>query len=126
MTHAESHGPAGTPDDTVDKVSTLYAKKNGQLGMSLLAGLAEVQSGRVRLVVRGTDDGVWHRSFDGVSWGVWGGLGGVTFDAPAAVVFDGLLHVVVNGTDGGLWWCNINQPWQGISGEGTPTFATYS
>lgn len=42
-THAETHGPAHTPNDTVDKISTLYAKKNGQLGMSILAMLAEVQ-----------------------------------------------------------------------------------
>jgi hypothetical protein len=41
MTHEESHGPAHTPDDTVDKVSTLYAKKNGQLCMSILARVAK-------------------------------------------------------------------------------------
>ncbi len=41
MTHAETHGPGHTPDDTVDKVSTNYAKKNGQLGLSVLARLAE-------------------------------------------------------------------------------------
>jgi hypothetical protein len=41
MTHAETHGPSHSPDDTIDKVSTLYAKKNGQLGMSVLARLAE-------------------------------------------------------------------------------------
>jgi hypothetical protein len=42
MTHAETHGPGHTSDDTVDKVSTSYAKKNGQLGMSVLARLAGV------------------------------------------------------------------------------------
>jgi hypothetical protein len=41
MTHEETHGPAHTPNDTVDKVSTLYAKKNGQLCMSVLARVAE-------------------------------------------------------------------------------------
>lgn len=44
MTHSESHGPAHTPQDNVDEVSKVYAKKNGQLGMALLASLAEVQS----------------------------------------------------------------------------------
>ena len=43
MTHSESHGPQHTSDDTIDKVSTTYANKNGQLGMSVLAALAEVQ-----------------------------------------------------------------------------------
>lgn len=42
MTHEEEHGSAHSPDDTVDKISTLYAMKNGQLGMSVLARLAEV------------------------------------------------------------------------------------
>jgi hypothetical protein len=40
MTHSESHGPAHSPNDTIDKISTLYAKKNGQLQMSVLAQLA--------------------------------------------------------------------------------------
>lgn len=42
-THAETHGPAHTTKDTVDKISTRYAKKNGQLGLSILATLAEPQ-----------------------------------------------------------------------------------
>jgi len=44
MTHEQIHGPAHSPNDTADKVSTLYTRKNGQLGMSALAKLAEVQS----------------------------------------------------------------------------------
>jgi len=44
MTHEESHGPAHSPNDTIDKVSTMYAKKNGQLGMSVLANLAQARA----------------------------------------------------------------------------------
>lgn len=44
MTHEETHGPAHTQYDTIDKVSTLYAKKNGQIGLSIIATLAEVQA----------------------------------------------------------------------------------
>lgn len=44
MTHSETHGPSHSPDDTMDKVSTPYAKKNGQLGLSVLARLAGVSS----------------------------------------------------------------------------------
>lgn len=43
MTHEEYHGPAHSEYDTVDKVNTLYALKNGQLGMSILAKLVEIQ-----------------------------------------------------------------------------------
>jgi Zn-dependent M28 family amino/carboxypeptidase len=42
MTHEETHGPAHTSSDTIDKVSTVYALKNGQLGMAVLAQVAEV------------------------------------------------------------------------------------
>lgn len=49
MTHEGSHGPAHSSDDTLDRVSTLYAKKNGQLGMSVLAKLAEVQGTTQRI-----------------------------------------------------------------------------
>jgi hypothetical protein len=44
MTHSETHGPQHTQDDTIDKVSIVYTQKNGELSMSLLAALAEVQS----------------------------------------------------------------------------------
>jgi hypothetical protein len=43
MTHSETHGSQHTPSDTIDKVSTAYALKNGQLGMAILAQIAEVQ-----------------------------------------------------------------------------------
>lgn len=47
MTHAEQHAPeAHTAYDTVDKISTLYAKKNGQLGMAILAELAGLSTTR--------------------------------------------------------------------------------
>jgi Zn-dependent M28 family amino/carboxypeptidase len=47
MTHAEQHAPeAHTAYDTVDKMSTLYAKKNGQLGMAILAELAGLSAAR--------------------------------------------------------------------------------
>ena len=40
MTHCEEHGPAHTPDDTVDRVSFEYAQKNARLGLSVLAEVA--------------------------------------------------------------------------------------
>lgn len=41
MTREREYGPMHTEYDTVDKVSTMFAKKNGQLCMSVLATLAE-------------------------------------------------------------------------------------
>jgi hypothetical protein len=43
MTHSERHGPAQTVNDTADKVSMPYAKKNGQLCMSVIASLAGLE-----------------------------------------------------------------------------------
>jgi Zn-dependent M28 family amino/carboxypeptidase len=43
MTHSETHGPAHTVNDTTDKVNFTYAKKNAQIGLTLMAVLAEVQ-----------------------------------------------------------------------------------
>jgi hypothetical protein len=40
ITHAETHGSAHTPNDTVNKMSTVYVTKNGQLGMLVLAAIA--------------------------------------------------------------------------------------
>ncbi|MDD3933395.1 MAG: M28 family metallopeptidase [Methanoculleus sp.] len=40
MTHSEDHGPAHTPDDTINHVSFDYAKRNARLGLSVLAKVA--------------------------------------------------------------------------------------
>jgi hypothetical protein len=46
-THSEEHAPGvHSAGDTVDKISTRYAKKNGQMGMAVLAELAELVSPR--------------------------------------------------------------------------------
>lgn len=42
MTHSESHGHTHTSADTIDDVSLTYAKKNGQLGMSVVASMAGI------------------------------------------------------------------------------------
>jgi len=36
-THSEEHGPAHTPDDTIDHVSSEYAVRNAQLGLAVIA-----------------------------------------------------------------------------------------
>ncbi len=47
MTHSDGHGPAHTPEDTIDHVSFGYAKRNAQLGLSVLvaeAGLRDADT----------------------------------------------------------------------------------
>ena len=43
MTHSNTHGPSHTRFDDINNVSSSYALKNGQLGMALIAQIAEVQ-----------------------------------------------------------------------------------
>jgi glutamyl endopeptidase len=54
------------------------------------------------LVVRGSDNGIYYRTYDTVSstWSSWSGLPGLTPDTPAAAVCGSQLHVVVRGMDG--------------------------
>ncbi len=56
------------------------------------------------LFVRGTDNGLWHRPFDGTSWGSWEALGGVMNSDPAVVEStNGHIDVFTRGTDNHLW-----------------------
>ena len=83
------------------------------------------------LIVRGTDDGIYLRSWDG-TWNTWSSLPGGTNDAVGACIqpsrpnLDATLHVVVRGTTGGLYHgtYDLNAysfvDWTWISGE-TPS-----
>jgi hypothetical protein len=65
-------------------------------------GLA-IKGNRVDIFVRGNDDAVWQRYFEG-DWKPWERRGGLTYDAPVAGwTEDGKLHVFVRGDDDGLW-----------------------
>ena len=83
------------------------------------------------LTVRGSDDGVYLRSYDG-SWSGWTSLPGGTNDAVGACIQhskpdpDANLHVVVKGMTGGMYHgeYDLNSEsflgWTLISGE-TPS-----
>lgn len=73
MTHCEGHGPAHTPDDTVDHVSFGYAVRNARLGLSVLAevaGLRDDAEGPTIPKAPITDDPL------PISWNSSGGLAG--------------------------------------------------
>ena len=83
------------------------------------------------LIVRGSDDGIYLRSYDG-SWSSWTSLPGATNDAVGACIHpskpdpDAELHIVVRGMTGGLYHgkYDINSEsflgWTMIGGE-TPS-----
>jgi hypothetical protein len=63
-------------------------------------------AGKLYLVVRGLNDGIWHRSYDNStdSWEGWNALPGSTIDGPGAVATDNRLYTVVRGSDGSTIW----------------------
>ena len=83
------------------------------------------------LTVRGSDDGIYLRSYDG-SWSSWSSLPGGTNDAVGACIQpskpdpDAALHIVVRGMTGGMYHgtYDLNSEsflgWTWISGE-TPS-----
>jgi hypothetical protein len=59
---------------------------------------------RTDVFVRGADNGLWHRWFNGSSWSNWEALGGVMNSDPAAVASaNGRIDVFTRGTDDHLW-----------------------
>lgn len=50
-THCEEHGPAHTPDDTIEHVSFEYAAKNARLGLSAISEAAGLRDGMVERVI---------------------------------------------------------------------------
>ena len=66
---------------------------------------AAVFGGKLRLFVRGTDNGIYVNSFDGSTWSGWSQLpgGGKTPSGPAARPFNDHLFVFVRGTDDAIY-----------------------
>jgi hypothetical protein len=58
----------------------------------------------VDVFVRGTDNAMWHRWWDGTAWRGWESLGGGLTSAPDATsCAAGKLDVFAVGQDGALW-----------------------
>jgi hypothetical protein len=93
--------------------------------------IASWGTGRADVFVRGSDDALWHKWYDG-NWSGWEYLGGVLHSAPAAVSWsNGRLDVVVRGSDDALWhkWYDGNwSGWEYLGGELTsaPAIASTS
>ena len=86
---------------------------------------------RLDVFVRGTDDALWHKWWDGSSWSGWESLGGVLTSAPAAVSWgNNRIDVFVRGTDNALhhkWWAGGWSGWESLGGVLTsaPTVSSW-
>lgn len=79
--------------------------------------------GSVEVVVRGSDNAIYHKSFSNGVWASsWDGPGGGTSDQPACAVLNGVLYVVVRGNDDSLYVSSRTvpsgswSPWVGLAG----------
>src|SRR5438270_5230038 len=67
-------------------------------------GVSSWGSDHTDIFVRGTDDALWQRTWDGRRWSEWHSLGGVLRSAPAAVSWGpNRIDVFARGQDDGVW-----------------------
>jgi len=79
---------------------------------------------RTDAFVRGSDNALWHRSWDGTTWTAWDSLGGTLTSNPAAVSWGtNRIDVFVRGTDSALWHRSFDgttwSAWDSIGGIAT-------
>jgi serine protease AprX len=119
---AKDIGPAGTDQHSgagIIQAGEAFAKlqqrqQEGVAGWSnwedlsgvITAGVAAASWGANRLdcFVKGTDNGLWHKWWDGVRWNGWEGLGGILDDTPAAVSWGpNRIDCFARGMDNHMW-----------------------
>jgi hypothetical protein len=89
-------------------------------------GVCSSSGGRLDLVVRGTDNFVYHRILfsNGTSSKSWDSPAGLTNDQPACAVIGGVLYLVVRGMDNYTYLNSMSLSsgaWNGWTGLGRPT-----
>ena len=87
---------------------------------------------RVDAFVRGSDNALWHRSWNGSAWGGWESLGGVVTSDPSAVSWGpNRIDIFVRGTDKAIWHRSSDgtawSAWDSVGGVATsaPAAATW-
>jgi hypothetical protein len=92
---------------------------------------AQAPGAQLSMVVRGTDNGIYHNRFNGAGWVGWVLLPGSTPDAPALASNGGMLELVVRGTDNGIYHNRFNGAgwagWSALPGatSDTPALAVH-
>ncbi len=109
-------------DPTTFSITMSIGEMPGSLGRTTSAPAAVAHAdGSIDLLVRGYDEALWHRHYDGVSvWGAWDdSAGGTLLSAPAvASLADGQFDAFAIGTDnevyGRHWEGGWNDDWQQV------------
>ena len=88
--------------------------------------VSSMRTTHLALAVRGSNNGIYWRKYDGNTWGDWSKLPGATIDSPGIAVMDGNLHMVVIGTNYRMYhgWVDLETDefsgWSPLSGS-TPS-----
>jgi hypothetical protein len=103
--NAQSAGPPSGATNSVVPLRPFDGTWDDLGGVATSApAAASWAPGRQDAVVRGTDNALWHRWWDGHGWSGWESLGGVLTADPAVVGrAPGRLDIFVPGTDGAVW-----------------------
>jgi hypothetical protein len=93
-------------DVTVANGPTYYYKVSASnaAGESTPSNEANATPSSMSLVVRGIDNRIYCRCWNGTDWKDWAALPGSTCDSPAVAMLGDELHVVVRGMDGSSLW----------------------
>ena len=96
-------------------------------------GAASWDANRLDCFVKGTDNHMWHKWWDGFAWSGWEDLGGVIDDTPAAVSWGpNRIDCFARGTDNHMWhkwWDGAAwSGWEDLGGEITagPAVASWA
>jgi murein DD-endopeptidase MepM/ murein hydrolase activator NlpD len=120
-------GPASAPSQRVVPMPPFNGSWEA-LGGTLTSApsAASWAPGREDVFVRGTDNALWHRWWDGGTWSGWESQGGVLASDPAVAARPGdRLDVFARGMEGGLWHKSWDgSRWSGwLREDGTPISA---
>jgi uncharacterized protein YvpB len=105
----------------------------GARTLAVHAAATSGAAGKVDTFIRGQDNQLWHRAFDGTAWSAWEPLGGVLTADPAAIATQGgLIDVFTRGQDHGLWHRAFSGTawgqWEALGGaiDSGPTVASWA
>ena len=112
VTPAEAGGQVFVPSRTVIRSFNMQFLVWNSLGGTLTSGPDASSSGlnATDVFVRGTDNALWHRAWNGTTWSAWDSLGGTLIAEPSAVSQGpNSIDVFAIGTDHGIW----HRAWNG-------------
>jgi outer membrane protein assembly factor BamB len=126
VTPAEAGGQVFVPSHTVVRSFNMTLLNWTSLGGTLTSSPDASSSGAnaVNVFVRGTDNALWYRTWNGTTWSAWATLGG-TLTADPSSVSQGAnsIDVFARGTDNGIWHRNWNGTtwslWDSVGGIAT-------